>query len=406
MRCRGRGLVTDELRTILLPDTVIDAPLVRFSGLATRWGLVRLPIMEPLSRRSFVAAAATALAGFSLAPSAIAATRKRNIRLGLDNFAVRAMKWNARQLVDHADKLKCDTLFITDFGPFEGRHDDASLGELRKYAADKGVEILLGSWSICPTSLSFKKDWGSAEEHLALGLRMAKALGSPAFRVVLGAHSDRATERGIESRIADTVKVLKSQRALALDLGVKVAVENHAGDMQSRELVQLIEAAGTDFVGANFDSGNACWTLEDPAAALEILAPYVLTTSLRDSMVWESANGVTVAWTAMGEGNTDLNAFFDIMEKRCPGVAANIETISGATREFPIFKDDFWKTFPQARAADLARFLALAKTGKPLQAPENPAGVSKEQAQKDDQLAQIERSIRYCRDTLGLGRRA
>jgi hypothetical protein len=108
----------------------------------------------------------------------------------------------------------------------------------------------------------------------------------------------------------------------------------------------------------------------------------------------------------MGEGNTDLNAFFDIMEKRCPGVAANIETISGATREFPIFKDDFWKTFPQARAADLARFLALAKTGKPVQPPASPAGVSKEQAQKDDQLAQIERSIHYCRHTLGLGLRA
>jgi sugar phosphate isomerase/epimerase len=361
--------------------------------------------MEPLSRRSFFAASVTALAGFSLVGSVSAATRKRKIKLGIDNFAVRSMKWNARQLVDHAEKLNCDTLFITDFGPFEGKYADASLVDVRKYAADKGVEILLGSWSICPTSLSFKKDWGTAEEHLALGLKMAKALGSPAFRVVLGAQPDRATEGGIEARIADTVKVLKSQRTLALDLGIKVAVENHAGDMQARELVQLIEAAGTDFVGANFDSGNACWTLEDPFAALEILAPYVLTTSLRDSLIWESANGVTVAWTAMGEGNTDLNAFFDILEKRCPGVAANIETISGATREFPIWKDDFWKTFPQARAADLARFVALARTGKPFQAPESPAGVSKEQAQKDDQLAQIERSIRYCKESLGLGLR-
>lgn len=356
--------------------------------------------MQPLSRRSFVAATVTAFAGLTIAG---AATRRRSIKLGIDNFAVRAMKWNARQLVDYAAKLKCDTLFITDFGPFEGRHDEASLVELRKYAADKGVEILLGSWSICPTSLSFKKDWGTAEEHLGLGLRMAKALGSPAFRVVLGAQPDRATEGGIEARIADTVKVLKSQRQLALDLGVKVAVENHAGDMQARELVQLIEAAGTDYVGANFDSGNACWTLEDPVAALEILAPYVLTTSLRDSRVWESANGVTVAWTAMGEGNTDLPALFEILEKRCPGVAANIETISGATREFAIWKPDLWKTFPHARAVDFARFLALAKTGKPFQAPANPDGVSKEQAQQDDQLAQIERSIRHCREALGLG---
>jgi hypothetical protein len=43
-----------------------------------------------------------------------------------------------------------------------------------------------GSWSICPTSQTFKPDWGTAAAHLALGIRMAKALGSPAFRVVLG----------------------------------------------------------------------------------------------------------------------------------------------------------------------------------------------------------------------------
>lgn len=352
-----------------------------------------------LSRRTFLQTTALAgaalTAGLSITPAATT-SRKRNIKLGYDNFAVRALKWNARQLIDHAAKLGCDTVFITDFAPFEGKHDDASLAEIRKYAADQRVEILLGSWSICPTAKSFRKDWGTAEEHLALGLRMAKALGSPAFRIVLGMQEDRSSAGGIEARIADTVKVLQSQRSRALDSGVKVAVENHAGDLQSWELVTLIETAGKDFVGANFDSGNACWTLEDPLACLEQLAPYVLTTSLRDTMIFESANGVSTTWTAMGEGNTDLTAFFDLFEKRCPGVAVNIETISGATREFPIWKPDFWKIFPKGRASDLARFLALAKKGKPL--PARP-----KQTEEDYQRAELERSLRYCKETLGLG---
>jgi sugar phosphate isomerase/epimerase len=364
----------------------------------------------PLTRRHFLQTAALAAgAASALSPTRrafAAAPRKRNLKLGYDNFAVRGMKWNARQLVDYGAKLGCDTVFITDFGPFEGKHDDASLAEVRKYAADKGVEILLGSWSICPTSKSFKKDWGTAEEHLALGIRMAKALGSPAFRVVLGAQADRSTEGGIEARIADTVKVLKSQRSRAVDAGVKIAVENHAGDMQAWELVMLIEAAGKDYVGANFDSGNACWTLEDPVAALEHVAPYVVTTSLRDTMIWESANGVTTAWTAMGDGGTDLNAFFDLFEKRCPGVAVNIETISGAQREFTLWQPDFWKIFPKARAADLARFLALAKNGKPLPKWQPPAGVDKAKADQDYQREQVERSLRHCKQALGLGLKA
>ena len=363
---------------------------------------------DSFSRRSFLQTtvlAGVALTGGLAAAPVTAAPRPRKIKLGYDNFAVRAMKWNARQLVDYAAQLNCDTVFITDFGPFEGKHDDTALTDLRKYAADQGVEILLGSWSICPTSKSFRKDWGTAEEHLALGLRMAKALGSPAFRVVLGAQNDRSTEGGIEARIADTVKVLQSQRSRALDLGVKVAVENHAGDMQAWELVTLIEAAGKDFVGANFDSGNACWTLEDPVASLAQLAPYVVTTSLRDSMIWESANGVTCAWTAMGDGGTDLSAFFDLFATRCPGVAVNIETISGATREFPIWQPDFWKTFPKARAADLAAFLALAKKGRPVPPRPTPAGLDKTQADHIYQREQIERSLQYCRATLGLGLR-
>jgi sugar phosphate isomerase/epimerase len=353
------------------------------------------------SRRGFLAATAALAA----APLAAADVRRRGIPLGFDNFAVRALQWNARQLVDHAEKLRCDSLFITDFGPFEGRFDDASLADVRRYAADRGIAIALGSWSICPSAKRFKKDWGTAEEHLALGLRMARALGSQAFRVILGGGEDRQSEGGIAARIADTVRVLRSQKALAVDSGVKVAVENHAGDMQSRELKGLVEEAGPEFVGVNFDSGNACWTLEDPARALETLAPHVLTTSLRDTMVWPSADGVTAQWTAMGEGCVDLPAFFDLLEKSCPGVTVHIETISGFPRELPIYRPGFWQAFPDARATDLAAFLALSRQGKPIAPFTPPAGDGRKQAEQQYQLAELERSIRHCRDVLGLGLR-
>jgi sugar phosphate isomerase/epimerase len=223
----------------------------------------------PVPRRGFLKTVSTATALAALTPAVLAqenaAPKKLGIKLGLDNFAVRAMKWKAPQLIDYAAQLKTDSLFITDFGPFE-KFDDDYLKDLRKSAADKRLQIQLGSWSICPTSKAFKKDWGTAEEHLALGIRMARALGSAVFRVVLGNADDRKSEGGIDARIADTVKVLQSQRSKAIDAGVKVAVENHAGDMHSTELVRLIEDAGKDYVGANIDSGNACWTLEDPTA--------------------------------------------------------------------------------------------------------------------------------------------
>ena len=356
---------------------------------------------ETITRRGWLAAVAAAGA---LSASA-AAPRRRGIRLGFDNFAVRALGLDARQLVDHAVGLGCDSVFITDFGPLRGKHDDAELGAIRAYAADRGVGIELGSWSICPSSKTFKSDWGTAEEHLALGIRMAKALGSPAFRVILGNQGDRLTPGGIGARIADTVAVLKACRSRAVDAGVRIAVENHAGDMQSRELLGLVEAAGPDVVGVNFDSGNACWALEDPLAALERLAPHVLTTSLRDTMVWETPTGVTTQWTAMGEGCTDLAAFFDLFAERCPGVSVHIETISGFPRSFPLGDRGFWQAYPDARAGDLAAFLALGKRGREIPPFKPPAGPARLGAEREHQQAELARSITFCRETLGLGMR-
>jgi len=354
------------------------------------------------TRREFLTTLGVVVGGLALATSAAGQTATvsspRQLKLGLDNFAVRAMNWKAAALLDYAAALKLDSLLISDLDAFENLKPD-HLQEIRQKAADLGIGLHLGTWSICSTSKSFKNKWGAAEEHLTLAIRSAQALGSPVIRVVLGMAEDRKTEGGIEARIADTVKVCKACRSRALDAGVKIAVENHAGDMQAWELVSLIEAAGKDYVGANLDSGNACWTLESPLENLKTLAPYALTTSLRDSMIWESENGAKVQWTAMGEGCVDLKAYFAEFARLCPDVPVHIETISGFAREFQYLQAEFWKDWPKAKAADLAAFLALAKRGKAIP-PHRSADAKEEQ---EYQKGELERSIKYCKETLGLG---
>ena len=56
-------------------------------------------------------------------PTWAAKQAPERLRLGVDNFAVRAMGWNANQLIDYAKELRCDSLFITDLGPFESFQD-------------------------------------------------------------------------------------------------------------------------------------------------------------------------------------------------------------------------------------------------------------------------------------------
>jgi sugar phosphate isomerase/epimerase len=361
------------------------------------------PDASNLDRRTFLKTVAVATAGVAVlngvhAEDSADGPPRKKIKLGFDNFSVRAMGWKAHALLDYAASLKLDSILISDLDAYEN-FTEPYLKEVRAKAVDLGIELHAGTWSICPTSKFFKNKWGTAEEHLSLGLRVAKTLGSPVLRCILGMGDDRKSEGGIEARIEDTVKVCKACRNQALDSGVKIAVENHAGDMQAWELVTLIEAAGKDYVGATLDSGNACWTLEDPMNSLETLGPYTLTTGLRDSMVWEVPDGAKVQWTVTGEGLLDQKAYFKRFAELCPGVPANLEIICGFARESAYFKRDFWRQYPKARAEDFAAFLAMAKRGHPMEPHHSPD----KNAEQEYQKATLESSLKYCKEVLGLG---
>ena len=216
---------------------------------------------------------------------------------------------------------------------------------------------------------------------------------------------DRKTEGGIRARMADTLAVLRACRRDCLAAGVKIALENHAGDMHSWELRELIDQAGHDFVGANLDSGNACWTLEDPADVLETLGPVALCSSLRDSMVWETPDGAAVQWTAAGEGLMDWKAYAARWRQLCPQTPIMIETISGGPRMFPYKKPEFWTHYDK-RPDKLAKFEALARRGRQIAAFKAPAGPEGKQATQNHQKREIEKSIAYLRRDIGLGVRA
>ena len=219
------------------------------------------------SRRGFLSVLGGAtLVGLrrGASPALAAEAGMKKIPLGFDNFSIRAFGWKAPQLIDYAASVKADVLLISDLDSFESL-EETHLETLKARAAEKQVQLQVGTGSICPTSKSYnQKKWGPAEDHLRLLIRVARTIASPVARCYLGTREDRGGDGGIYRHMEETVKVCKAVRQQAVDAGVKIAIENHAGDMQAWELVTLIEAAGKEYVGATFDSGNSTWTLEDP----------------------------------------------------------------------------------------------------------------------------------------------
>lgn len=342
-----------------------------------------------MHRRDFLASALAAPAALTAAPA--------GAKLGVDLFSLRSQGWTAFEFLDYCSKFGARTVHFSEIR-FLGSLDDDHVRKVGAHAAQLGIEVEIGMRSICPTSTAFDPKQGTAEEQLLRVMKAAKIAGSKLVRAFQGTMADRKTPGGIEARIEDSIKVLRNVRSQAQDMNLKIAIENHAGDMQARELRMLIEGAGKDVVGACFDSGNPCWVLEDPHLTLETLAPYILTSHIRDSYLWNDDAGTEVCWTRMGEGNIGIESLLRRFLELCPGKSMSLEVIVMGPRPYPWRKPEFWDGYRGIPAPDFARFLNLAANGKPQ--PPRPA-VAKDQVAAVER-ADFEASMKWTRQFLAL----
>lgn len=316
------------------------------------------------------------------------------VRLGLDMFSLRSQGWTPFEQLDFAARWGVRVAHYSEVRLLGGL-DAGHLRRVREHAAGLGIELELGMLSVCPSSGIFDASRGAAEAQIEAMLPAARILGSPFVRCVVGRMEDRRVPGGIEQRVRDTVRVLKNVRSKVVDAGLKLAVENHAGDLQARELKALVEEAGADFVGVCIDAGNPVWAIEDPHLTLDVLAPYVLTSHVRDSRVWRVPEGTAVAWTRMGEGNIDVAKYIRTYIDRCPGRALSLEIIViPEPRVHAHRRPDFWDAYRQTPAWEFDRFEALADNGEPyVVAAHDPIVRERED---------VEASLKWTRAFLGL----
>jgi 3-oxoisoapionate decarboxylase len=277
---------------------------------------------------------------------------------------------------------------------FLGSGNREHLHRLRAFANELGVDVEIGIRSICPTSTAFDASAGTAEEQLTGAIEAARLLGSPLVRCFVGRFPDRLTPGGIERRIGDTIAVLRSMRSHILDSGVKIAIENHAGDLQARELLMLVEEAGADHVGVCLDSGNPLWALEDPHLALDLLAPHVLTSHIRDGVAWNTPEGAAVAWTRMGDGAVGIEALLDSYVRQCPSRALLLEVIVTDAPRLLNYRDrEFWTGYDRMPSWEFVRFQALADRGAAV--ARRPLGDGETAAGRE--IADVDASIHWTR---------
>jgi sugar phosphate isomerase/epimerase len=118
-----------------------------------------------------------------------------------------------------------------------------------------------------------------AYEDMVASIERARAIGADVMRVVGSSLMFRnqphqpQLER-LTRMFSDAVKVAEKS-------GVRLAVENHI-DFNSDEMLSLITAVDSPFLGINFDTGNFVRLLDDPIKGMEKLAKHVYATHIKD----------------------------------------------------------------------------------------------------------------------------
>ena len=325
--------------------------------------------------------------------------------MGYNTYCLRALRWTDRQHFDYATALKLDALFLQDTVDPRAQ-DPAHWAEIKAWVQERQLHLETGGGAILPKS---EEGVNAAIETLRKNITRAQAMTSPLVRCVIASERASLPPGPEEKHLQTVLRILNAVKPQAQDAGVKLAIEVHK-DFHAWQFKQLVEEVKS-FVGIYLDTGNPVFMMEDPMQTVETLGPYALTFHLRDSVVYEHPRGVAVQWVPLGEGTIDFKAIIAKARQVCPPVRYYIKPITGRPPAvLPIYEPEFWKDYPRAKAADLARFLKLAKSGTPYEGhvviedlQNRPTPPHFLEAVKYQQKEHMERSIDYARKHLGLG---
>jgi sugar phosphate isomerase/epimerase len=354
-------------------------------------------------RRSFVKMLAAGALGARVAP--LAATAKTTMRLAYTSFWTRlqqdrdlgapAPRFDVFQLLRLCEEFGASGVQVELSMLPTG--DAASLSSIRASCEQKGIAL----------ELSLPSSAVETPEAYAHAVSVARAVGADRARVALlsgrryETFDSRAAWAAFASKWRDTLPRMRAEfDRHRLDIGI----ENHK-DWLAAELVALIRSIGSAYVGACVDFGNNIALLENPDDTIAQLAPYAVTTHVKDMAVRETGQGFELSEVPLGEGFLPLGRYIETIRRHRPKTSLCLEMITRDPLVVPYKTDRYWAPFDEgARAAARtgpfeARVLSKAAR-TPLPRTSGLDAAERQRAENDH----VRASLAYASGTLKLAR--
>ncbi len=329
------------------------------------------------------------------------------MKLGIDSFSTRNSGLDPVGVLGLVAELGLAGVLF-ELSPFHSFRNEELAG-IRRFAEEHGLYIEFGMGSILRRHPMAEKgrqlladagyDTAVSDAQIVIDhLEVARKLGSPILRCVAGNLFVRDEGYDMVATADEVVAILREACRAAEEMGIKIAIENHA-DFTVRELAAIHARVNSPAFGFTLDCANLAFDLDNPSRLAEILAPHALTTHFKNYRIIRTAEGLALLNGPLGDGDIDLLAIAAALAKYNPEINLNIEIHS----QFAPFKLDiltpaYWACHSSQPADGLAWYLAKAWERPLLEPwPENlPDGAAAWQREAED----VRSSIRWARREL------
>jgi sugar phosphate isomerase/epimerase len=192
-------------------------------------------------------------------------------------------------------------------------HDPARVEQVRGWLEATGVEIEPGfAYSYCSDEPDIHTN--KQEEFAAFVSQACVPLGVRTIGTcAIGVHR-WSPEPPLAEQLERTAQALAGLARIAAEHGIRLAIENHA-DYRGHEIAAIIRMAGEPNLGVRLDTANPFWVFEEPVDAARELAPYTITTHIKDLAVAPFARWEGVP---LGQGHVDFPAIIAELARSAP----------------------------------------------------------------------------------------
>jgi sugar phosphate isomerase/epimerase len=238
----------------------------------------------------------------------------------------------------------------------------------------------------------FERAVKAAKEAGAVCLR-SLCLGERRYEVFSSLDDWKRFVAESRARIARVLPILEKHR-------MPMGLENHK-DWTTEELVALMKEYSGEYLGVCIDTGNNLSLLDDPMEVVERLAPFAMTTHVKDMAMEECTEGFLLAEVPLGDGMLDMKRIVDTIAKARPRTKFTLEMITRNPLKIPCLSDPYWVTFPDRGGRFLARALTLVRAHpprRPLPRVDTLDPTARQRLEEDN----VKQCLAYAREQLGL----